>query len=131
MSKPKILLIEPDVVLARSINSALSGSGYVVSACYTAQEAVNLADSVNFDLVISELLLVGHSGLEFLYEFRSYADWQRTPVIIFSIVPPTEFAGSRDGLFSQLGVSAYLYKPNTSLSQLMSCIESVLIHEPA
>lgn len=120
-----ILLIEPDVVLGKTIASALSGAGYVVHQCRTAQEAVSIADTTNFDLVICELLLVSHSGIEFLYEFRSYVDWQDIPVIIFSVVPPTEFNTSRDVLINELLVKEYFYKPNTSISQLIHYIDSL------
>lgn len=122
----KILLVEPDAVLAKTVSKGLIKAGYKLYTCHTAQEAVSLADVHKFDLIICELLLVSHSGIEFLYEFRSYADWQQIPVLIFSIVPPKEFAGSRDGLMEELSVSGYLYKPNTTLPMLISSVRDIL-----
>ncbi len=125
MNKPLLLVVEPDGVLAGSLRAALSGSGYDVVHAYTAQEAVIKADQSIPALVILELQLVGHSGMEFLYEFRSYSDWERVPVIIYSSVPPGEFAGSRETLLEQLGVRAFLYKPNTPLTELVQTVNNL------
>lgn len=116
----KILLIEPDRQLADIYRRALSDFGYEVVCTPTAQAALNAADTLQPDLVILELQLVEHSGIEFLYEFRSYVDWQKTPVIVHTHVPEIEFLESSDLLATELGVVAYLYKPKVSLKELVS-----------
>jgi DNA-binding response OmpR family regulator len=88
----RILLLEPDQVLAEAYRQALQQQGHSVVLSTSAQTAVLVADDHRPDLVILELQLVEHSGIEFLYEFRSYADWQDIAVIIQSQVPPGEFA---------------------------------------
>jgi len=117
-----ILFIEPDRLLARTYRQALELAGHTVHVAATAQAAVQAADEQRPDVVILELQLVGHSGIEFLYEFRSYDDWQAVPVVVLSLVPPGEFAGSRQLLAEQLGVHNYLYKPHTSLAKLQRTI---------
>ena len=77
------------------------------------------------DIVIVELQLVDHSGIEFLYEFRSYVDWQQIPVIILTNVPESEFAGSQSLLRDDLNVQAYLYKPLTSLQKLIQFVDDL------
>ena len=113
-----ILLIEPDFVLARTYRAALALDGHMVRVAATAQAAIQEADDCRPDLVLLELQLVSHSGIEFLYEFRSYPDWQNVPVVVVSTVPPGEFADSWALLKNELGVSAYRYKPRTSLKAL-------------
>lgn len=116
----KILLIEPDRVLARTYARALSAAGHEdVMLCSDAQSAILSADRETPDLVILELQLVEHSGIEFLYEFRSYPEWQAIPVMVHSVVSPSEFKENRELLNNELGVSEYLYKPRASLSQLI------------
>ena len=117
-----ILLIEPDRVLAETYYLTLHRAGHKVVVCPSAQSAIMAADKTKPDLVVLELQLVAHSGVEFLYEFRSYADWQNIPVIVHTVVPPVEFAGSRDVLMHELGVSEYLYKPQTNLQKLVRCV---------
>lgn len=121
----KILLVEPDRVLAKTYAEALNRSDHHVVAAATAQSAIEAADAFKPDLVILELQLVEHSGIEFLYEFRSYSDWQRIPVLIHSQVPATEFSENADLLKSELGVHAYLYKPHTSLRELLAYVNDL------
>lgn len=122
----QILLIEPDRVLAESYVQALLHDGHEVQAAGGAQAAILSADAITPDLVVIELQLVEHSGIEFLYEFRSYREWQDTPVIIQSNVPKGEFADNWQLLKEELGVQGYLYKPRTSLEELLAMVREQL-----
>lgn len=122
-----ILLIEPDRLLAETYRRTLKSQGHSVMICASAQTAIYGADEHRPDLVILELQLIGHSGIEFLYEFRSYPDWQAVPVLIFSAVPAGEFTGSWQLLKRELGVRAYLYKPLTSLASLLRSVNDVAL----
>ncbi|HEY5152924.1 MAG TPA: response regulator [Candidatus Saccharimonadales bacterium] len=122
----RILLVEPDRLLARTYSQALNGDGHEVVAAAGAQAAVSAADAAGPDLVILELQLVEHSGIEFLYEFRSYPEWQGIPVVIHTGVPPAEFADSLQILRAELGINIYLYKPRTSLRELVANVREQL-----
>lgn len=117
-----IILLEPDKVLADIYRAALQAAGHKVTMCASAQAAIFAADELCPDLIITELQLVGHSGIEFLYELRSYEDWQNLPVIVLSQVPAGEFSGNWDLLSGELGVAAYHYKPLTSLRTLLRSV---------
>ena len=119
----KILLIEPDAVLAKSYMHAFSHAGHETRLTVSAQDAVFKVDELVPDVVIVELQLVAHSGIEFLYELRSYAEWQNVPVIIHSCIPPAEFSDSSKLLRDKLGVRTYLYKPQTSLRTLLRAVD--------
>lgn len=121
-----VLIIEPDRLLAQTYARALQHAGHEVRACTTAQGAVQLADEKQPDVVLLELQLVAHGGVEFLYEFRSYPDWQNIPIIIHSIVPPGEFNDSVQMLRQHLRVNEYLYKPNTNLKTLLQAVDAAL-----
>lgn len=120
-----VLLIEPDALLVRTYRAALEREGHTVQVCSSAQGAIAAADERRPDVVVLELQLVGHSGVEFLYEFRSYADWQGVPIILHTQVPAGEFAASRELLYGDLGVAAYLYKPQTSLGKLVRIVRQL------
>lgn len=115
----QILLVEPDRLLADTYRQALESAGHKVVMCASAQSAIYAADEIKPDLVILEIQLIKHSGIEFLYEFHSYPDWQDVPILIQSHVPAGEFAGSWDMLQAQLGVRAYFYKPLTTIKALL------------
>ncbi len=122
----RILLIEPDTLFAQSSRRALESAGHIVQTAATAQGGIHAADAERPDVVVLELQLVAHSGIEFLYEFRSYVDWLEVPIIIHTNVPASEFAGSRALLRNELGVCAYLYKPQTSLRQLLRSVNELV-----
>ncbi|MGH7195666.1 MAG: response regulator [Candidatus Saccharimonadales bacterium] len=123
--RTKILLVEPDKFLAEAYQKALAAAGYDVVLATGAQDAIHEADQQTPDLIILELQMAGHNGLEFLYEFRSYPEWQRVPVIINSLVPPTE-TDENIVFWDYLNISAHLYKPRTTLSQLIYAAENCL-----
>lgn len=122
----QILLIEPDRILAESYVLALQAAGHEVQAAGSAQAAIMSADVIKPDVVVLELQLVEHSGIEFLYEFHSYPDWQNIPVLLQTGVPQSEFKDSWQLLQRELGVKEYLYKPRTSLKQLVSAVRGQL-----
>lgn len=122
----QILLIEPDRLLAESYVQALQSAGHQVNAASGAQAAIMTADTATPDLVVLELQLVEHSGIEFLYEFRSYPDWQNIPVLVQTHVPRAEFTDNWQLLEQELGVRDYLYKPRTSLRDLVSAVHEHL-----
>ena len=122
----QILLIEPDYILARTYYQALTSAGHEVIPTAGAQTALVVADDIRPDLVILELQLIEHSGVEFLYELRSYPDWQRLPVILHTQVPPAEFNQNRQ-LFKQLNIQTYLYKPQTTLHALVGEVDRHII----
>ena len=121
-----ILLIEPDRVLATTYFESLSAAGHNVMIAVGAQTAVMTADRQLPDVIVLELQLVEHSGIEFLYELRSYPEWQNIPVILHTQVPPAEFNDTAKIMRQELGVQDYLYKPHTTLKQLLIAIQEQL-----
>lgn len=116
-----ILLIEPDKILGSVVVQALQAKGHKVVWRRTAQSALDSLDNNVPDLIILELQLRSHNGIEFLYEMRSYTEWQHIPIIIHTIN-----ANALDEQFSavleQMGVRAVLYKPRTSSKQLAQIV---------
>lgn len=115
-----ILLIEPDKLLASQYTGFLSGKGHSVRHADNAQDAVLAADKQSPDLVIIEPLLASHSGIEFLYEFRSYGEWQAVPIIVLSRATADEL-GLNDKARQDMKLTV-LYKPETTLDKLDSTI---------
>lgn len=93
----------------------------MVTVCHDAQSAILGADATPPDLVILEVLLAAHSGVEFLYEFRSYGEWQHIPALILSRAQADELAADQD-LQRSLGVHAVLYKPDVTLEKLLQIV---------
>jgi DNA-binding response OmpR family regulator len=121
-----ILMLEPDALLADTYRQAFELFGHTVRRTVSAQDGVFKVDEARPDLILVELQLVAHSGIEFLYELRSYSEWQDIPVLIHSCIPPTEFEGSAGLLRDLLGVRGYLYKPHTTLAKLLREVRAIV-----
>ncbi len=115
----KILLIEPNTLLAKTYTQALTHAGHEVGHVTGAQAAIDAADKIQPDLVIVELQLARHGGIEFLHEFRSYAEWLSIPVVINTTLPPAKIMLAKKSLARDLGVREILYKPRTTLQDLI------------
>lgn len=121
-----ILLLEPNTLLAETYSRALVHAGFTVAVAAGAQSAIDAADTRRPDVVVAELQLPAHSGVEFLHEFRSYPEWQQVPVIVHSVLPPVQTAPVAESLRRDLGVRTILYKPRTSLQQLLRAVREQL-----
>lgn len=119
-----ILLIEPDKKLAGSYQAALEAVGHSVFWAAHAQDAVHSADEKKPELVILELQLAKHNGVEFLYEFRSYPEWQGIKVLLLTMVTPTSLQITAQ-MMEQFGIARCLYKPATTLKQLVDAVQDV------
>jgi len=118
-----ILLVEPNKILAQAYGNELQALGIKVAWAPGAESAIRLIDKKQPDIVVLEPKLAGHSGVEFLHEFRSYEDWQDIPVIIYSSVPEYSF-GADEAVWQKFGVERYLDKSRVSIKQLAGIIKS-------
>lgn len=121
----RVLLLETDKLVAANISSLLEVNGFNVDWQVDPQEAIISIDLQPVHLIITELLLAGRSGVEFLYELRSYSDWQKLPVIIYTSVPEREVGLSTQG-FEQLNIEAYHHKSRVSAQTLLRSVEACL-----
>lgn len=121
-----ILIIEPNNIIAAQQSKFLKDRGHEVDVCKDVQTAILHADSKAPDIIILELLLKTHNGIEFLYELRSYSEWQDIPVIINSRLPIEECGLTKEAI-NRLGIKDYFYKPVTKLSKISDKIDRLLI----
>lgn len=109
--------------MGRTYQQFLHGSGHTTRWVQDAQAAISAIDQSTPDLILMELQLAVHNGIEFLYELRSYTEWQGLKVVVLSHAP--EKAWLKRLLKKRLGVSKYLYKPHTKLAELPVVISQV------
>lgn len=120
-----ILLLEPNRLLAGQYRRFLEDHGDEVAWAQSAQDAINAADQSSPEVIVMELLLAGHSGMEFIHEFRSYAEWRQVPIIILTRLNRADVSAD-DKVLKDLGVISYLYKPEASLQRLNQLLNKAL-----
>jgi DNA-binding response OmpR family regulator len=84
----KILLVEDEPRLNSFICKGLEQQGYAVDAVSTGSEALNLAATDRYDLVILDVMLPGISGFEVLENLKRFEI--KVPVIMVSALNSSE-----------------------------------------
>lgn len=121
---PHIVIVEPNAETKSVLLELLPE--YKLIIANDAQEAIQaLANGDGCRLVLLDMSLSGHSGFELLYELRTYPDWDRIKIIVFSSVEiGAEVLESR--AWEKLMIADYFYKPYTDLTRLRAAVEDAL-----
>lgn len=101
----RILIVEDEKDLCQMIAKSLKESGYEVDIAYNGNEAMELLDVENYDLIVLDLNLPEIDGIEILEEFRTFN--QDTKIIILSA--RSQIKDKVEGL--DKGANDYLSKP--------------------
>lgn len=120
----QVLILDADPILRNASAHALTAAGFGVQLAASAQGAVAACEGQKPDIIVLELQLTGHSGVEFLHELLSYPEWQGIPVVLYTMVPERDLQGF-DTSFRTLGIVRYAYKPETSLQKLADIVSDV------
>ena len=123
MKKRRVLVVEDDAAIRQGIVDTLGFSEYEVLSAADGDDGMRKAVRGGYDLLLLDLVLPGHSGLEILAEVRTSRP--TLPVIILTALGDE---GDRiKGL--TLGADDYVVKP-FSVKELMARIEAVLRRSP-
>lgn len=101
----KILVVEDEDLVGRSIQRILERQGFEVDLAYSCAEAMSAFQHGRFHAVVSDIHLPGMSGIEFLREVREMDP--ETPVILITGKPSVDTAIEA----TELGAFHYLTKP--------------------
>lgn len=115
----KILIIEDETELAKSISEYLSGENYLCEFASTFQEAMSKINAFQYDCILLDIMLPDGNGLTILEELKNQN--KQDGVIIISAKNALD--DKITGL--QLGADDYLTKP-FHLSELMARIYSII-----
>ena len=117
--KANLLLVDDDANTLASLSRAFRMAGHEATVCDNAARASELLKTEKFDLIFSDVVMPGKSGLEFLEEIRSGG--VRTPLILISGQANIEMAVKA----TKLGALDFLEKP-LSTDKLLITVENAL-----
>ena len=69
----KLLLVDDDLLILRSISAALEQEGYHVATAANGEEALAMLDQAHFDLVLTDLVMDPVDGMEVLKQVKAKA----------------------------------------------------------
>lgn len=100
----KILVVDDEKLLVKGIKFNLENDGYEVAVAYDGEEAVELAKSGDFDLIILDIMMPKMTGLEACMQIREFSN---VPIIML-----TAKGEDMDKLIGyEQGTDDYLTKP--------------------
>ena len=114
-----ILLVEDDVQFYKIVCSYLTDNGYNVVGCHSAAEALEMMETMSFDMIVSDIMMKNIDGFEFTEMVR--ATNKDIPFL---------FLTARDDLASKekgyrMGIDDYIVKP-VEMKELVFRIEAIL-----
>jgi PAS domain S-box-containing protein len=121
MTNNKILIVDDDEIVVKSLITILSGEGYNVEYAYDGKTAVSKALKGKFKLILLDVKLPGLDGFQVLERLKGSASTVYTPVIFIS-------SSDDDSIYEKgfdMGVMDYLKKP-VSKAELFFRIKNYL-----
>ena len=126
LSGKRVLVVEDDPSIAIGLRINLESEGYVVHLAEDGDAGLELARTVDPDLIVLDVMLPKRNGLEVLHELR--LEGRTMPIIILSAK-----AAEMDKVAGlELGAEDYVAKP-FSLAELLARVRAALRrgHAPA
>jgi two-component system, NtrC family, nitrogen regulation response regulator NtrX len=117
--KAHLLLVDDDPNTLASLSRAFRLAGHEATVCDNAGRALELLRTESFDLILSDVVMPGKSGLELLEDLKKAG--VRTPIVLISGQANIEMAVRA----TKLGALDFLEKP-LSTDKLLVTVENAL-----
>ncbi|MDD5432126.1 MAG: response regulator [Candidatus Omnitrophica bacterium] len=107
MEKKKILVVDDEEDLIKFVKVRLEANNYEVFFAYDGQEALNVIDEVNPDLLILDIMLPKKNGYEVCEKLKKDPKYSHLPILML-----TAKDQQRDvDLAKEMGADAFICKP--------------------
>ncbi len=116
-----ILAVDDSASMRQMVTFTLKGAGYDVQEASDGSEALTIAKSKKFDLILSDVNMPVMDGIEFVTELRKLGEYKFVPVLMLT----TESTGDKKMAGKKAGATGWIVKPFNP-DQLLSTIKKVL-----
>ena len=113
---PKILIVDDDVTVTELLKALVKMDGHEPTTVNDSLQAVEIAKSVNPDLITLDLMMPGLTGFEVCKLLNEDPDFSNTPIVIVSAKDDHESkrqameAGARDYITKPFNVDEFTEK---------------------
>lgn len=114
-----VLLVEDDVNFNRVVCSYLTSEGFTVVGCHCVEDALLQLEKMNFDIIISDIMMKDVDGLKFAEQVRSFN--KEIPIIM--LTARSDIQTKEQGY--KLNIDDYIVKP-VEMKELHMRINAVL-----
>jgi len=120
--KRKILIIEDEAFLLDMYEMKFTEEDYEVVKAIDATTGLELAKTIQPDLILLDIVMPGTSGFEVLKELKGSNKWKSIPILVFSNLGQKEEVDK--GL--ALGADGYIVKSDLTPRQLVDKVEKMI-----
>jgi len=122
MDKGRILIVDDEESIRYTFEAFLLDEGYIVSTARNFDEAISMVGEAEFDLIITDIILGGKTGIDFMREIKGRN--MTTPVVMITGDPSIDTASEA----VRLGAFDYIPKP-VNQSALLRVTKTALRHK--
>lgn len=120
---PKILVIEDESALQKTLGAVLTKNGYRVIKALDGDIGLQLAQKELPDLIILDIILPKVDGFEVLRELKSKDATKLIPVVVLTNLESMEDIEKA----LEEGASTYLVKSNYTLEEILQKVQQTLM----
>jgi len=117
---PKILIVDDDITITELLKVLVTMEGHQPTTVNDSTKAMEVASSVNPDLITLDLMMPGLTGFELCELLHSDPKFEKIPIVILSAKDDAESKAKA----LEAGATAYVTKPFAS-DELMGKIKAL------
>jgi two-component system, chemotaxis family, chemotaxis protein CheY len=117
----RILAVDDSAAMRQMVEVTLTGAGYTVQKAADGREAMALAQSENFDLVITDVNMPNMGGIALVRQLRALPGYRFTPMLVLT----TEGGSELKNEGREAGATGWIVKPFNP-ERLLATIAKVL-----
>ena len=117
----RILTVDDSAAMRQMVEVTLTSAGYDVAQACDGREALGIAETNTFDLVITDVNMPEMDGLTLVRELRGLPSYRHTPLLVLT----TEATAERKLEGREAGATGWIVKPFNP-EQLLNTIARVL-----
>jgi DNA-binding response OmpR family regulator len=122
MEKKKILIVEDDPILQKTISNFLSLEGFEMVTASNGEEGISVAKKENPDLILLDVILPKKDGFEVIEALKADEGTKKIPIILLTNL------GSLNDVEKalKLGATNYLVKADYKMEEVAKKVKEVL-----
>ena len=117
----KILAVDDSASMRQMVAFTLKGAGHTVTDAADGQQALDIAKTQSFDVVLTDVNMPVMDGITLTRELRALPAYRFTPILVLT----TEAGGDKKQEGRSAGATGWLVKPFNP-DQLLATVNKVL-----
>lgn len=118
---PNILAVDDSPSMRQMVEFTLKGAGHEVCMAEDGVDALEKAQNINVDLVLTDINMPNKNGIELLKDLRELPDYKFTPMLVLT----TESSSEMKQQGKSAGATGWIVKPFNP-DKLLMMIDRVL-----